>query len=307
MSVLSLPSAPASGPAPTGLGFRGAFGAELVARAPELSGLVQFVELAPENYLGAAGPVGGSRGRLLLGARAAFPIVSHGLCGDFAGSAGIDDELVAQLTVFLGQQGARWYSDHLCLTHAAGNALHDLLPLPFRDDAAARAAARIRALQARLGLPLAVENVSAYLRAPGGEVDEATFLNWVLADADCLLLLDVNNVYVNSVNFGFDPRAFIDALPLHRVVQLHVAGHDTEIPGELLIDTHAAPVADPVYGLLRHTLTRLAAERRAPPVLLERDHAFPPLDDLLDELRQIQAIAREAWNAGTPAAEVAHG
>jgi hypothetical protein len=271
-------------PSGAGLGFRAPLAEALLSSTHTAA---RFVELSPENYLG----VGGRRARLLAMARERFPIVCHGLCGDFAGSGPIDDAMLTTLRSFLREQHARWYSDHLCLTHVAGVESHDLLPLPFSDDAVTRAAARIRTVRERLELPLAVENVSAYLRMPGGTMDEAAFINAVCEQADCGLLLDVNNVYVNAVNFGFDARACIDALPLHRVVQLHIAGHEVEIEGELVVDTHGAPIIDPVYDLLAYVLPKLP---RGVPVLLERDHNIPPLHELEVELQRIQAIAEAA-------------
>lgn len=271
----------ARAPRGVGLGFRLKLARELLA-AP--TSHAEFVELAPENYLG----TGGNRRRLLSAARERWPVVCHGLCGDFSGAAPLDEELLEELKGFLHELDARWYSDHLCLTHAAGAELHDLLPLPFSGDAVRRAGKRIRAVRERLELPIAIENVSAYTRMPGGEMDEPEFVTAVLEEADCLLLLDVNNVYVNSVNFGFDPRAYLDALPLDRVVQLHIAGHTEEREG-LLVDTHGAPIIDPVYELFEYLWERLPEPA---PVLLERDHNIPPLKELEAELERIADIMR---------------
>lgn len=276
-----------------GLGFRAAIAeAMLDSVAPPMS----FIEIAPENYLG----VGGRRGRLLAMASERWPVVSHGLCGDLSGAAPIDEDLLQALRGFLAQHGARWYSDHLCLTHIAGGESHDLLPLPLSHEAVERSAARIRAVRDRLELPLAVENVSAYLRAPMpvGEtpMQEWDFISAVVDAADCGLLLDVNNVYVNAVNFGLDPRAFVSGLPLHRVVQFHMAGHHVEAVDDdgvptLVIDTHGAPIIDPVFDLLDFTLTTMRQRGLPlPPVLLERDHHMPPLPELFGELRRLQAI-----------------
>jgi uncharacterized protein len=279
-------------PEGVGLGFRAALAEDLLQSRQSPA---RFLEVAPENYLG----VGGQRGRWLAMAAERWPIVSHGLCGDFAGAAPIDLELLRELKRFLRTYGARWYSDHLCLTHIAGAESHDLLPLPFTDEAVERASARIRAVQDVLELPIAVENVSAYLRAPGGTMDEPTFVRRVVEEADCALLLDVNNVYVNAVNFGFDARAYLRALPLARVVQIHVAGHheDEPIDGKrLLIDTHGAPIVDPVYDLLADALALLP---QRPPVLLERDHEIPKLGVLEDELRRLQGIV-DAARPGAP-------
>ncbi len=263
-------------PTGVGLGFRFALADELLG-APRTT--AQFVEIAPENYLGA----GGRRARLLAAVAERFPVVCHGLCTDLAGAGPLDRELLLQLKALLQRLGARWYSDHLCLTHIAGAESHDLLPLPFTAEAVRRAAARIRDVQDLLGVPIAVENVSAYVRL-SGELDEPAFVRAVVEDAGCGLLLDVNNVYVNATNFGFDARAYIDALPLQSVVELHVAGHDVEDDG-LLLDTHGSAIADPVYDLLAYALLRIG---RAPPVLLERDYAIPQLAVLEDELVRLQ-------------------
>jgi uncharacterized protein (UPF0276 family) len=270
---------PNASPTGAGLGFRLKLAEEMVA-APTSN--ARFIEVAPENYLGA----GGKRARLLAAAAERWPVVSHGLCGDFAGAAPLDEALLGELKQFLHGLGARWYSDHLCLTHADGVELHDLLPLPFSEDAVERASHRIRAVRDRLELPIAVENVSAYARMPGGEMEEPDFVRAVVEQADCHLLLDVNNVYVNSQNFGFDPDLYIDSLPLDRVVQIHMAGHRVE-PDGLLIDTHGAPIIDPVYALLERTLPKLG---KPVPVLLERDHSIPPLVELEAELGRLQTI-----------------
>jgi uncharacterized protein (UPF0276 family) len=270
-------------PRGVGLGFRLKIAREFLATPTTHA---QFLEIAPENYL----RVGGNRARLLAAAAERLPIVCHGLCGDFAGSAPVDEEYLSDLKGFLHRLGVRWYSDHLCLTRAAGAELHDLLPLPHSEKAAKRAAARIREVRDRLDLPVAIENASAYARMPGEEMSESEFCKLVLEEADCLMLLDVNNVYVNSVNFGFDPRAFIDSLPLERVVQLHIAGHTVEREG-LLVDTHGAPIVDPVYELFAYTLSKLPEPA---PVLLERDTNIPPLHELEAELEKLTKLMEAA-------------
>jgi uncharacterized protein len=269
-----------------GLGFRLKLADAILASETSNA---QFLEIAPENYL----DCGGMRRRLLHSARERFPIVSHGLCGDFAGSDKPDLDVLSRLKLFLREVGAKWYSDHLCLTVANGVALHDLLPLPFSEEAAERAIARIRFIQDFLEIPVAIENVSAYLRMPGSTMEEPTFVSTIATQADCLLLLDVNNVYVNSQNFGFDPDTYMDALPLSRVVQIHVAGHRVEEDG-LLIDTHGEAIIDPVYALLERTLPKLS--RRAP-VLLERDANIPPLPVLEKEMARLRQITSSVWPA----------
>ncbi len=257
---------------------------------------LSFIEVAPENYLG----VGGRRGRLLAMASERWPVVSHGLCGDFSGAAPVDEALTADVARFLREHGARWYSDHLCFTHIAGGESHDLLPLPLSREAIDRSASRIRQMRDRLALPIAIENVSAYMRTPvpRGEpaMTEWAFISAVVEAADCDLLLDVNNVYVNAVNFGVDARAFIMGLPLHRVKQIHMAGHHVERVDDdgaptLVIDTHGASIIDPVYELLAFTLSTMQGRGLPPPpVLLERDHNIPDLGTLSDELRRLQAV-----------------
>jgi uncharacterized protein (UPF0276 family) len=264
-----------------GLGFRLGL-AEALLGAP--TSRASFLEVCPENYVG----LGGKRARLLQQARERWPLVCHGLCGDLAGTAPLQRELLADIGAFLKQLGARWYSDHLCMTNVDGAEIHELVALPFTEEAVRRAAQRIRAVQDILDLPMAVENVSAYGIMPGSHMTEPEFVNAVLQEADCKLLLDVNNVYVNAVNFRFDPYAYIDAMPLERVVQLHVAGHAREAD-DLLLDTHAMPIADPVYALFAYTARRLP---RPVPVLLERDGNFPPLAELEDELHRLDQILR---------------
>jgi len=282
-----------------GLGLRAALAEELLSR-PHTP--VAFIEIAPENYLG----IGGRRGRHLAMARERWPVVSHGLCGDFSGSGDVDEELLAAVRGFLQQNRARWYSDHLCLTRIDGVETHDLLPLPCTEEAAERCVARLRLLRERLEVPVAVENVSAYLRHPEDTMSEAAFVRLVVEEADCLLLLDVNNVYVNAVNFGDrqrtraqidrDARAMIAALPLSRVVQMHMAGHHVEergVDGEatLVIDTHGAAIIDPVYDLFAFTVGAFRARGLVPPpTLLERDHSIPPLAELEAELRRLLLI-----------------
>ena len=265
---------------PVGLGFRMPLANELLGASPSVA---DFIEIAPENFIG----VGGKRARLLRAAAERWPVYCHGLSGDLAGSSPLDENEVGELKRFLHALRAPFYSDHLCITRAGGCTLHDLLPVPFCEEALERAAERICAFRERLEMEVAVENVSAYGLMSGTEMDELSFLKGVLERADCKWLLDVNNVYVNSVNFGFDPYAYIDAAPLDRVVQIHVAGHDQESPG-LLLDTHGSAVCDEVFQLLRYTLSKMQTHV---PVLLERDHQIPPFKELENELHLVRRCA----------------
>ena len=181
-----------------------------------------------------------------------------------------------------------WVSDHLCWTGVDHRNLHDLLPLPYTEAALCHLVPRIAQVQDVLGRRLVLENVSSHAAFEADEMGEAEFIVELLARADCLLLLDVNNVHVSSVNHGFDARAFIDAMPRERVVQLHPAGHQDH--GDHLVDTHDAPVCEAVWALYRHTVQRLGAV----PTMIERDDRIPPLAQLLDELQRARTVAAEA-------------
>lgn len=273
----------ADAPKGVGLGFRFQLAEQMLSSDFDAA---DFVELAPENFMG----LGGRRARVLAMARERWPIVCHGLCGDFAGIAPFDQEYMARLRDFLREQKVGWYSDHLCMTHLAGAETHDLLPLAFDSRSVKRAAERIRQIQDYLDLPIAVENVSAYARMPGGEMSEQAFVAEVVREANCRLLLDVNNVYVNAHNFGFDARQFLDQLPLERVIQVHMAGH--EVQDDALLDTHGSSVSDPVFDLLAYAVERMPHH---PPILLERDNDIPALSELVPELVRLREVAGAAY------------
>lgn len=267
-----------------GLGLRHEIARELLARRPDE---VAWVEIHPENYI----ERGGSFAKTLADASAIWPIAPHGLSLCFGSVAPFEKAYLARLRAFLGEIRAPWYSDHLCFGGADGIALHDLLPLPFTRASVEVACARIAELEDAIGIPVAIENVSYYVH-PGvaREMDEIDFVLEVLDRSGCALMLDVNNVYVNARNHGFDARTYLDRIPGERVVQIHVAGH-LERPGRPIIDTHGEPISDDVYTLLGHALRRIGREV---PVLLERDQGFPPLSELLEELRRLRSIADEA-------------
>ena len=178
-----------------------------------------------------------------------------------------------------------WVSDHLCWTGVHGTNLHDLFPLPYTEEALRHVAARVREVQETLGRRLVLENVSSYIDYASSEMSEWAFLTALAEEADCLLLLDVNNIYVSGMNHGFDPRDFIDGVPAHRIQQIHVAGHSNL--GDVIIDTHDAPVPDEVFDLYAY------ACRRFGPVstMIERDDSIPPLEDLIVELDRVRAVA----------------
>ena len=240
---------------------------------------IDFFEVAPENWIN----VGGKLGKTFRSFTEAYPFVCHGLSLSLGGPAPLDETLLHKIRRLLDEHQIKAYSEHLSYCSDDGH-LYDLLPIPFTAEAVEWVAARIRRAQDILGRRIAVENVS-YYAAPGQEMHEIDFTNAVLEAADCNLLLDVNNIYVNGVNHRYDAKAFLDALPPERVAYIHIAGHYNEAP-DLIVDSHAAPVIDPVWDLLDHAYARCGTL----PTLLERDFHFPPLNELIGELDHIRAI-----------------
>ena len=246
---------------------------------------IDFFEVSPENYMRR----GGFFPEALDEVGASFPLLTHGLTMSLGGVDPLGDGYMAELGAFLERVAPPFHSDHLCFQGAEGSMVHDLLPLPFVDAAVANTVARVREASDRLGMSVAVENISYYLEPGAREMPEAEFVSRVVTEADTGLVLDVNNVYVNAQNFGFDARAFIDALPLDRVVQIHVAGHLYVAEHGLVIDTHGAPMIDPVFALLEHAIEKTGSV----PVLLERDNHVPPIDELCAELERVRtSVAR---------------
>jgi uncharacterized protein (UPF0276 family) len=260
-----------------GLGLRRENFPDLKAGIPEA---IDFFELAPENWL----EMGGAWRKDLRHFAERRPLIAHGLSLSLGGPAPLDSEFLKRIKRFLDEYEIGLYTEHLSWCGDTGH-LYDLLPIPLTHDAVRHVAARIRQTQDILERRIAIENASYYVAPPGAEMAETEFIGAILEEADCDLHLDVNNVYVNSVNFGFDPWAFIAALPAERVVYLHMAGHYVE-PDGLLIDTHGAPVIDPVWELL----DRVYAHLGTPPTLLERDFNLPPLAELVREVERIHAL-----------------
>ena len=263
-----------------GLGLRRALLDQLI-EAP--AGAFDFLECAPDNWIGVGGPLGEALATL----SSRHPLSCHGLSLSLGGPDPLDMDLLRKTRDFLDRHHAALYSEHLSYCSASGH-LYDLLPIPFTDEAVRHVAGRIRSVQDALGRRIAVENVS-YYAAPHRQLSETDFVNAVLAEADCDLLLDVNNVFVNAINHGYDARAFIDAMPTARIASYHVAGHYDEAP-DLKIDTHGAAVKDGVWDLLAHAYARHGAK----PTLLERDFNFPPLDALLAEVQRIRTLQAAA-------------
>ncbi len=258
---------------------------------PELATMdgsaVDFMEIAPENWIG----VGGRFGRQFRSLSERFPMVCHGLSLSVGGPAPLDADLLKDLRSFLDEHDIECYTEHLSYCSDDKGHLYDLMPIPFTAEAVGYVASRIRQVQDFLGRRIGIENVSYYV-APGQELTELEFVNAVLAEADCDLLLDVNNVYVNSINFGYDPVDFLNRIDGGRTVYVHVAGHYVEAP-DLRVDTHGSAVAEPVWELLATAYRRWGAL----PTLLERDFNFPPLVELLEEVARIRSM-QEAVRPG---------
>jgi len=269
-----------------GLGLRYDLATELLERRPAS---VSWVEIHPENYVDR----GGRYREMLELARRDWPVVTHGLSSCLGDPAPFDAGYLSDLRTFLSDLEVPWHSEHLCLGAVDGRFFHDLLPLPFTDEAVRTASQRLSEMRDAIGVPLAFENVSYYATQGPNGLAEADFVVEVLERADAKLLLDVNNIYVNAENFGFDPKAYVDKIPAERVVQIHVAGHLLRDDG-LRIDTHGEPVPEDVYDLLDYALRRIGPV----PVLLERDNNVPPLDVLLREMERLRAIYHTAMEAG---------
>jgi len=264
-----------------GLGLRRTMLPELAGRGDRID--VDFLEVAPENWIG----VGGAYGRRFRDLAAHYPLVNHGLSLSIGGFAPLDREFLVRLRGFLERHAVLLYSEHLAYCSDDGH-LYDLMPIPFTEAAVRRVAERVGTVQDALGRRIALENVS-YYAAPGAEMSELDFLNAVLERADCDLMLDVNNIYVNAINHGYDAREFLAGVPAARVAYMHVAGHYVEAE-DLRVDTHGADICDPVWALLADAYRHCGVR----PTVLERDFNIPPLDVLMrevDTIRRLQSAA----------------
>jgi len=267
-----------------GLGLRRTMLPELAERGDRLD--VDFFEVAPENWIG----VGGAYGRRFRELTALYPFVNHGLSLSIGGPGPLDLEFLVRVRRFLDEHGILLYSEHLSYCSDDGH-LYDLMPIPFTEVAVRRVADRVSQVQDALGRRIALENVS-YYAAPGAEMSEIEFLNAVLERADCRLMLDVNNIYVNAINHGYDAREFLAGVPAQRVAYMHVAGHYVEAE-DLRVDTHGSDVCDPVWALLADAYRHCGVK----PTVLERDFNIPPLDVLMREVGTIRRVQAEALAA----------
>lgn len=262
----------------SGLGFRRAMLGSL-GDAEHIP--VDFFEIAPENWI----QVGGRLGKAFRSFTEQFPFIAHGLSLSLGGLEPLDETFLQKLKAFFNQHQIRLYSEHLSYCTGEGH-LYDLMPIPFTEEAVKHVAKRIKRTQDILEQRIAIENVSFYA-APQPEMTELQFLLAVLDEVDCDLLLDVNNVYVNSINHQYDPIAFLDAIPAERIVYGHIAGHYEEAK-DLIVDTHGADVIDPVWALLHETYRKKGVF----PTLLERDFNFPPIAEMFAEVEQIRSIQK---------------
>ena len=246
---------------------------------PVLPGNVDFWEVAPENWI----PLGGKYREDFNRCVKQAVFTTHGLSLSIGGPDPLDHRFLQELKHFLDRYNIELYSEHLSYCSAEGH-LYDLMPIPFTEEAVSYIAQRVKVVQDILERPLVLENVSYYI-APNQQLTELEFINAVLSEANCKMLLDVNNVYVNSINHRYDPYAFIDGLPSERIVYGHIAGHYEEAE-DLRVDTHGSDVIEPVWDLLAHTYRK----HHVFPTLLERDFNIPALEVLLDEVQRIKQI-----------------
>ena len=271
-----------------GLGLRTDHYDEILASHPR----IDWFEALSENYL----VPGGKPLHYLDRIRADYPVVLHGVSLSIGSSDPLDLDYLRALKGLVGRVEPAWISDHLCWTGVAGKNLHDLLPLPYTEQAIDHVAARVREVQDFLGRQILLENVSSYVSFRQSQVPEWEFLAEIAARADCFILLDVNNIYVSAFNHGFDARDFLAGIPVARVRQFHLAGHSH--CGSHIIDTHDAPIVDPVWDLYRDAVLRFGNVA----TMIERDDHIPPLAELVGELDRARGMAANALRTRSAAA-----
>ncbi len=263
-----------------GLGLRRPIADKLMADPPDD---VDFMEVAPENWI----HVGGALGKKFRWFTERYPFVIHGLSLSIGGPAPLDDRLVRDIKAFMVEHGIRMYSEHLSYCGDDGQ-LYDLMPIPFTEEAVSYVAARVRRVQDILEQRIALENVS-YYTPTDTSMPEVDFVNAVLEEADCDLMLDINNIVVNSVNHGYDPHDYMLRMPAERIRYFHIAGHYAEAE-DLRVDTHGAAVDNQAWALLADAYAHFGPV----PTLLERDFNFPPMEELIGEVRRIKELQEQA-------------
>jgi len=264
----------------SGLGLRRSFLDEIVMQPPEA---VDFYEVAPENWIN----IGGKMGKQFRAMTERFPFIAHGLSLSIGSPDPLDEEFLRSVKSFLAEHQIQLYSEHLSYCSYDGH-LYDLMPIPFTSEAITYVAERIRRVQDILEQKIAIENVS-YYAAPGQEMNEIDFFNAVVTESDCDILIDINNIYVNSINHGYDAEAFLKAIPAQQIAYAHIAGHYVEAE-DFLVDTHGAEVIDPVWKLLGKAYELYGIF----PTLLERDFNIPEMTELVREVKTIKAV-QQSW------------
>lgn len=265
-----------------GIGFRRDL-ADVITNKEHLQ--PAFIELAPENWMG----MGGYWKKKLDIAASVYPVTCHGLSLSVGSPESLDYQFIKELKNFLQTYNVKVFSEHLSYTKSQNAHLYDLLPIPFREDAVHHVASRIKEVQEILERKIAIENVSYYTPV-AAEMTEIEFINAIVEEADCQLLLDVNNVYVNAFNHQYDAKEFISQLPLNRVAYIHMAGHE-QVEPDLIIDTHGQPIIEHVYELFKWTISKM----QPVPVLLERDYNFSDIPQLSKELVALEQITVNQW------------
>jgi uncharacterized protein (UPF0276 family) len=249
-------------------------------------GTVDFLEIVPENFMA----FGGEPLAVLDRVRTTHPIIPHGVNLSVGGDMELDSQYLADLKALCDRIDAPFFSDHCCYTALGGAWFHDLLPMPFTEEAVAHIASRARQAAERVERPLVLENISYYAVMPGSTMEEAAFLSAILEEADCGLLLDVNNIVVNSHNHGEDPEAFLDAIPLERIVQVHMAGHSELNQPSIRFDDHGSAISDEVLALYKSLIRRVGAI----PTLMEWDNNIPAVEVLIAETQKTRTAEAEA-------------
>jgi uncharacterized protein len=260
-----------------GLGLRIPHYDEILATRPK----VDWFEILSENYL----VPGGKPLYYLERIRANYPVVMHGVSLSIGGTDPLNRDYLKQLKVLADRIEPRWISDHLCWTGVGGLNLHDLMPLPYTDEAVQHVVSRVKQVQDLLGRKILLENVSSYVTYKQSQLTEWEFLSHIAEQADCLILLDINNIYVSSFNHGFDPADYLNGIPIERVRQFHLAGHQN--CGNYIVDTHDHPIINPVWALYETAVKRFGSVS----TMIERDDNIPPLKELLAELDHARIIA----------------
>ena len=244
---------------------------------------VDWFEIVSENYM----VDGGKPLYYLDRIRTHYPMAMHGVSLSIGSTQTLDLDYLDRLKALIERVQPAWFSDHLCWTGVQGINLHDLMPLPYTEEAIAHVVERVQRVQDHVGRQMLLENVSSYVSYSDSQLSEWDFLCEVAECADCLILLDINNIYVSAFNHNFDPHAYLEAMPAERIWQIHLAGHTRE--DDLIIDTHDHPIADPVFELYAAAVKRFGRVT----TMIERDDRIPPLPELLEELAQVRRISEE--------------